>query len=82
MSSLPSRNTPDAEPTDEDIRNTLIKENIITNKRVLRCRGNLQNDQTEYSKLKKQRTLKFQQSLFCRYQLTSSFINTPLNKSS
>ena len=32
-----SHNTPDTEPTDEEIRNTLIKENIITNERVLKC---------------------------------------------
>ena len=32
-----SHNTPDTELTDEEIRNTLIKENIITNERVLKC---------------------------------------------
>ena len=29
--------TPDTEPTDAEIRNTLIDESIITDKRVLKC---------------------------------------------
>ena len=57
-----SHNTPDTEPTDEEIRNTLIKENIITNERVLKC-----GHWTHYKSIGKERVRRPQQFFCERY---------------
>ena len=56
--------TPDTEPTDAEIRNTLIDESIITDKRVLKC-----GHWTHHRFIGKERVNKKPQQFFCeRYR--------------